>query len=146
MMILIKLLLLLSGLLSRGIVEKGSQGVTKLCMLYIILLYSLLMLQDCFKMLVFDRLGLFPFIPAFLQYSPQIYPHSFDTMHFSIVPMLVLRVLWMSTHGCFAILFPIPTWWNQTMESRSQTPPQMPTTRRVLTVLTTGSSQLARTS
>ena len=27
-------------------------------------------------------------------------------MHFSIVLMSVLRVLWMSTHGCFAILFP----------------------------------------
>ena len=27
-------------------------------------------------------------------------------MHISIVLMSVLRVLWMSTHGCFAILFP----------------------------------------
>ena len=27
-------------------------------------------------------------------------------MHISIVLMSVLRVLWMSTHGCFAIPFP----------------------------------------
>ena len=43
---MIKLLLLLSGSLSRRVVEEVSQGVIKLCLIYIVLLLSLLMLQE----------------------------------------------------------------------------------------------------
>jgi len=65
-------------------------------------------------------------------------------MHTSIVLMSVLRVLWMSTHGCFATSFPIPDCCDQTTEPRSQTPPQMLTTRRVPEARTTGLSQPTR--
>ena len=43
---MIKLVLLLSGLLSRRDVEEEPQGFTKLCLIYFILLLSLLMLQE----------------------------------------------------------------------------------------------------
>ena len=39
-------------------VKKGSQGIAMYDNMYDITIYSLLMLQDCLKMLVFDRLGL----------------------------------------------------------------------------------------
>ena len=54
----------------------------------------------------------------------------------SVVPCL--RVLWMSTHGCFSPSFPLsllPGCRNQMLESRSQTPPSTttPTTLEVTT-------------
>ena len=75
-------------------------------------LYStLLWCCKTLKMLVFDRTRPFSLF-WHLCYTVQRY--SLFTWYqciISLVLMSVLRVLWMSTHGCSAILFPIPTWW-----------------------------------
>ena len=70
-------------------------------------------------------------------------PFPFDTNAYicSVAPFL--RVLWMSTHGCFAPHFPlsIPVCCDQTLESRSQTPLSMTTTTTREVPTTTCSSQ-----
>ena len=58
MMIHIKLLILLSGSLSRRVSRKDLRALLLYIHMYATIIYSLLMLQDCLKMLVFDRLGL----------------------------------------------------------------------------------------
>jgi hypothetical protein len=71
---------MLSGSLSRGIVEEGSRGVAIIQpTIYYAILYSLLMLQDCLKMLVFDRLDFLSLYSDILQFSPHIQP-SFDNV------------------------------------------------------------------
>ena len=63
----------------------------------------------------------------------------------SVAPCL--RVLWMSTHGCFLPLFPLsllPGCRNQMLEARSQTPPST-TTPTTLEVPTTACSPLTTT-
>ena len=57
-------------------------------------------------------------------------PFPFDTNACICSVAPCLRVLWMSTHGCFAPPFPlsIPDCCDQTLESRSQTPLSMRTT------------------
>ena len=85
-----KLLIWFSGLLSRRVVEKGSRDLM-LLLLYIYIYhyyynlinclgYSLLMLQDRLKMLVFVRPSFSPLYSGFLQFSP-LYslPFPFDT-------------------------------------------------------------------
>ena len=69
------------GLLSRRESRKDLwPRLITLLLLYFMLPYSLLLLQDggFQKMLVFDRLG-FPLLSGILQFSPQIHPISFDT-------------------------------------------------------------------
>jgi hypothetical protein len=73
MMIHIKLLLLLSGSLSRRESRKDLRELLLYNQHYMTaILYSLLMLQDCLKMLVFDRLGFLPLYSGILQFSPKI--------------------------------------------------------------------------
>jgi hypothetical protein len=77
---------MLSGSLSRGIVEEGSRGVAIIQpTIYYAILYSLLMLQDCLKMLVFDRLGSLSIL-AFCS-SVHIYSLHLKILHTSIVLM-----------------------------------------------------------
>src|SRR3954462_1482415 len=76
------------------------------------------------RSVVFDRISYPPLILEFCssvhRYGPlHIYPCIWSVAHF-------LRVLWMSTHGCFSPLFPLSILSgcrNQIMEPRSQTPP-----------------------
>ena len=58
MMIHIKLLILLSGSLSRRVSRKELRALLLYIHMYVTIIYSLLILQDYLKMLVFDRLGL----------------------------------------------------------------------------------------
>ena len=89
----------------------------------------------CFKMeaaksVVFDRTSYPPLILAFCSSVHICYPFPLDTNAYICSVAPCLRVLWMSTHGCFSPLFPFPIsdCCNQTLESRSQTPPLMTTT------------------
>ena len=74
MMIMDKLLIMLSGSLSRRESRKDLRALLLYDNMYVITIYSLLMLQDYLKMLVFVRLGLSPSILAFCKsvqrYSP----------------------------------------------------------------------------
>ena len=113
----------------------------------------LLLSPTCFKMeaarsVVFDRTSYPPLILAFCCSVHICYPF------FHLIPIHCicsvapyLRVLWMSTHGCFVPpLFPfsIPDCCDQTMEPRSQMPP-LTTTPTTLEVPTTTCSPLATT-
>ena len=101
-----------------------------------------LLSSTCCKMevarsVVFDRTSYPPLILAFCSSV-----HRYDPLHIypcicSVVPCL--RVLWMSTHGCFLLLFPLsllPGCRNQMLEPRIQTPPST-TTPSTLEVPTT---------
>ena len=85
------------------------------------------------RSIVFDRISYPPFILAFCSLVHRygllcIYPCIC-----SVAPCL--RVLWMSTHSCFAPPFPpfsIPDCCDQTMEPRIQTPPSTTGSRRHL--------------
>ena len=74
-------------------------------MSYVILIYSLLLLQDggFQKMLVFDRTSFSPSYSSILQLVHRCYPFHWYQCISSVDPCL--RVLWMSTHGCFASPF-----------------------------------------
>src|SRR5919106_2308520 len=82
------------------------------------------------RSVVFDRISYPPFILAFCSLVHRYGPLHISPCICSVAPCL--RVLWMSTHGCFAPYFPlsIPVCYDQTMESRSQTPPSTTTTTR----------------
>ena len=78
-----------------------------LLLLYFMLLLSLLLLHDAWsylKMLVFDRLGFPPSLLAFCSSVHRYNPFNSYRCICSVDPCL--RVLWMSTHGCFAPPFP----------------------------------------
>src|SRR3954462_16000825 len=97
------------------------------------------------RSVVFDKTSYPPRSPAF--WSPF---HRYGPLHIypcicSVAPCL--RVLWMSTHGCFLLLFPLslqPGCRNQMLEPRIQTPPST-TTPSTLEVPTTTCSQLTTT-
>ena len=65
------------------------------------------MLQDggCQKRSLRQDL-LSPSFSSILQFSPPIWPLHIYPCICSVAPCL--RVLWMSTHGCFLLLFPLP--------------------------------------
>ena len=103
------------------------------------------------RSVVFDRTRYPPFILAFCNSVHICYPFPFDTNAYICSVAPCLRVLWMSTHGCFSPSFPLsilPGCRNQMLEPRSQTPPSTttPTTPEVPTTtcrpLTTTRSSL----
>ena len=61
MMINDKLLIMLSGSLSHRESRKDLRALLLYIHMYATIIYSLLMLQACLKMLVYDRLGLSPY-------------------------------------------------------------------------------------
>ena len=100
-----------------------------------------LLSSTCCKMemsrsVVFDRTSYPPLILAFCSSVHRYGPLHIYPCICSVVPCL--RVLWMSTHGCFSPSFPLsmPGCRNQMLQSRSQTPlstmtpttPEVPTT------------------
>ena len=95
------------GLLSRRESRKDLwPRLITLLLLYFMLLYSLLLLQDggFQKMLVFDRTR-----PSLYSGISAVQSTHIASLHIypcicSVAPCL--RVLWMSTHGCFAPPFP----------------------------------------
>ena len=98
------------------------------------------------KSVVFDRTS-YPLL--FRHSTVQSTYHTlipFDTNAYICSVAPCLRVLWMSTHGCFAPSFPlsIPDCCDQTLEPWSQTPPST-TTTTTLEVPTTTCSPLATT-
>ena len=93
-----------------------------------------LLSSTCCKMevarsVVFDRISYPPLILAFCSSV-----HRYGPLH--VYPCICsvatcLRVLWMSTHGCFSPSFTLsllPGCRNQTLEPRSQMPPSTTTT------------------
>ena len=98
------------------------------------------------RSVVFDRTSYPPLIPAFCSTVHICYPFPFDTNAYICSVAPCLRVLWMSTHSCFAPPFPlsIPGCCDQTLESRSQTPPST-TTPTTLEVPTTTCRPLTTT-
>ena len=101
-----------------------------------------LLSSTCFKMeaarsVVFDRISYPPLILAFCSLVHRYGPLHIYPCICSVVPCL--RVLWMSTHGCFLPIFFSLSFLsgcrNQILESRSQTPPSTttPTTLEVPT-------------
>ena len=116
---------------------------------YYILLYSLLMLQELLQDASLRQARLLP--PLFQHSAVQ----STDTAPFPLIQCIQYSsdVSLASTLDeysrllCYSFFFSYQTMIHQmSMEPRSQTPPPSATTRRAPTVLTTGSSQLARTS
>ena len=115
-----------------------------------------LLSSTCCKMemsrsVVFDRTSYPPLsrLSALQSTYNSLIPVDTNAYICSVAPCL--RVLWMSTHGCFLLLFPIsllPGCRNQMLEPRSQTPPSTttPTTPEVPTTtccpLTTTRSSL----
>ena len=89
------------------------------------------------RSVVFDRTSYPPLILAFCSSVHRYGPLHIYPCICSVAPCL--RVLWMSTHGCFSPSFPlsIPDCRNQMLESRSQTPPSTttPTTPEVPTTM-----------
>ena len=83
----------------------------------------------CFKTeaarsVVLDRTSYPPLILAFCSSVHRYYPFHWYQCICSVDPCL--RVLWMSTHGCFATSFsPFPGYCDHMMESRSQRIPRM---------------------
>ncbi|XBI20352.1 hypothetical protein VPH35_061664 [Triticum aestivum] len=89
------------------------------------------------RSVVFDRISYPPLILAFCSLVHRYGPLHIYPCICSVAPCL--RVLWMSTHGCFSPFFPLsllPGCRNQMPEPRSQTPPSTttPTTPEVPTV------------
>src|SRR3954467_5250736 len=96
------------------------------------------------RSVVFDRIS-YPSYSVILQFSPLIWPLHIYPCICIVAPCL--RVLWMSTHGCFSPPFPLsllPGCRNQTMEPRIQTPPST-MTPTALEVPTTTCSPLTTT-
>ena len=60
------------------------------------------------RSVVFDRTSYPPLIPAFCSSVHICYPFPFDTNAYICSVAPCLRVLWMSTHGCFSPSFPLP--------------------------------------
>ena len=98
------------------------------------------------RSVVFDRISYPPLILAFCSSVHRYGPLHIYLCICSVAPCL--RVLWTSTHNCFSPPFPlpIPDCCDQTLESRSKTPPltttttlEVPTTTCRL-LMTTGSS------
>ena len=90
------------------------------------------------RSVVFDRISYPPLILAFCSSVHICYPFSIDTNAYICSVAPCLRVLWMSTHGCFSPSFPLsllPGCRNQMLEPWSQTPPSTttPTTPEVPT-------------
>ena len=85
--------------------------------------------STCCKMemarsVVFDRPSYPPLILAFCSSVHRYYPFHWFQCICSVDPYL--RVLWMSTHGCFPTSFsPFPVYCDHMMESRSQRIPRM---------------------
>src|SRR3954471_18176322 len=97
------------------------------------------------RSVVFDRIIYPPLILAFCSLVHRYGPLHIYPCICSVAPCL--RVVWMSTHGCFLLLFPlslIPGCRNQMLQPRIQTPPSM-TTPTTLEVPTTTCSQLTTT-
>ena len=81
MMINDKLLIMLSGLLSRRESRKDLRVLLTYDNMYVNSIYSLLMLQDYLKMLVFVRTRPLPHYSGILQINPQIQPFHLITVH-----------------------------------------------------------------
>ena len=99
------------------------------------------------RSVVFERTSYNPSYSDILQFSPHMLPpFPFDTNAYICSVAPCLRVLWMSTHGCFAPSFPLSILdcCDQAMESRSQTPLST-TSTTTLEVPTTTCSPLAAT-
>src|SRR4051812_713807 len=104
------------------------------------LLPSICCKTEATRSVVFDKTSYPPLIPAFCSSV-----HSYGPLHIypcicSVAPCL--RVLWMSTHGCLLLLFPLsllPGCRNQMLEPRIQTPPSTPTPTTPEVPTTTGS-------
>ena len=80
--------------------------------------------MEASRSIVFDRTSYPPLILAFCSSVHRCYP--FHWYHCICSVDLCLRVLWMSTHGCFATSFsPFPGYCDHMMESRSQRIPRM---------------------
>ena len=101
--------------------------------------------MEAARSVLFDRTSYPPFILASAVQSTDIAPlHRYPCIC-SVDPCL--RVLWMSTHGCFSPSFPLPLLpgcRNQMPEPRSQTPSST-TTPTTLEVPTTTCRPLATT-
>ena len=83
------------------------------------------------RSVVFDRISYPPLSRLSAVQSTYNSLIAVDTNAYICSVAPCLRVLWMSTHGCFLLLFPLsllPGCRNQLLESRSQTPPLMTTT------------------
>ena len=96
------------------------------------------------RSVVFVKTSYPPLILAFCSSVHRCGPLHIYPCICSVAPCL--RVLWMSTHGCFSPSFPLsllPGCRNQMLEPRSQTPPSMTTT--TLAVPTTTCSPLTTT-
>ena len=64
------------------------------------------------RIIVFDRTSYPPLILAFCSSVHICYPFPFDTNAYICSVAPCLRVLWMSTHGCFSPTFPpFPSTW-----------------------------------
>src|SRR4051812_24225413 len=88
------------------------------------------------RSVVFDRISYPPLILAFCSSIHRYGPLHIYPCICSVAPCL--RVLWMCTHGCFLLLFPLPllpSCRNQMLEPRILTPPltMTPTTPEVPT-------------
>ena len=76
------------------------------------------------RSVVFDRISYPPLILAFCSSVHRYGPLHIYSCICSVAPCL--RVLWMSTHGCFATSFsPFPGYCDHMMEPRSQRIPRM---------------------
>ena len=78
------------------------------------------------RSVVFDGISYPPLILAFCSSVHRYGPLHIYPCICSVAP--ILRVLWMSTHGCFSPSFPLsllPGCRNQMLEPWSQTPPSM---------------------
>ena len=102
--------------------------------------------MEAARSVFFDRISYPPLILAFCSSVQRYGPLHIYTCICSVAPCL--RVLWMSTHGCFlAPFFPLSFLSgcrNQMLESRSQTPSST-TTPTMLEVPTTTCSPLTTT-
>src|SRR3954466_2736565 len=100
------------------------------------LLPSICCKMEATRSVVFDKTSYPPLILAFCSSVHRYGPLHIYPCICSVDPCL--RVLWMSTHGCFLLLFPLsllPGCRNQMLEPRIQKPPltTTPTTPEVPT-------------